>query len=70
MPLDPADLWLNTFSGKALHPFKPEPDQICIDDLAHARRNLPLDDDLRVSRNQELLAPRLRGRQADWLTEE
>jgi hypothetical protein len=34
--MNPADAWLQTFSGKQIFPLDPKPDQICIEDIAHA----------------------------------
>lgn len=28
--------WIQTFTGKKFYPFDPQPDQICIEDIAHA----------------------------------
>lgn len=34
------DAWIQTFSGKAFFPFDPRPDQIDIEDIAHALSNI------------------------------
>ena len=32
--------WIQTFTGKRIYPFDPDPDLICIDDIAHALSNI------------------------------
>jgi hypothetical protein len=34
--MNPADAWLQTYSGKQIFPLDPKPEQICIEDIAHA----------------------------------
>lgn len=31
-----SDFWLQTFTGRKFYPLKPEPEDVCIDDIAHA----------------------------------
>ena len=32
--------WLQTFSGKIFHPLDPNPEEICIEDIAHCLANI------------------------------
>ena len=32
--------WIQTFTGKRIYPFDPDPDLICIEDIAHALSNI------------------------------
>ena len=34
------DVWYNTFTGKKVFPLDPDPEQICLDDIAHALSNI------------------------------
>ena len=36
---DRGDNWIQTFTGKAFYPFDPRPEDICIEDIAHALSN-------------------------------
>lgn len=33
--------WMQTYTGKAFYPLDPRPDEVCIDDIAHALSQIP-----------------------------